>query len=152
MKSGARQQSVCLGGGTLLTKPSEPGPWEKCLRFLAKQGTLLPIPHIHPPTNPNLLTPIPLSYIKQICKHSLKSWNLQCSKSQNYRQTKILFPEVDIATSYYLLKTQQRRPWQLNLDAMVDLCSASGADSSKNWLQCETDISALKQLQMKNWT
>jgi ribonuclease HI len=74
--------------------------------YLAKQGTLLPVPHIPPPSNPNLLpTPIPLSHLKQICKqHSLKSWNLQWSKSQHYRQTKLFFPEVDAAKSNHLLR------------------------------------------------
>jgi ribonuclease HI len=74
--------------------------------ILAKQGTLLPIPLNPLPINPNLLpTPIPLSHVKSTCKQqSLKLWNLQWTTSPHYRQTKIFFPEVDIAKSNHLLR------------------------------------------------
>ena len=73
---------------------------------LAKQGTLIPIPPNPPPNIPNLLpTPIPLSHVKNMCKHqSLKLWNHQWANSQHCRQTKIFFPEVDVAKSNHLLR------------------------------------------------
>jgi ribonuclease HI len=73
---------------------------------LAKLGTALPYPLDPPHIIPNLLpTPIPFSHVKNRCKQqSLKLWNQQWANSQNCRQTKIFFPEVDIAKSNHLLR------------------------------------------------
>ena len=79
--------------------------------YLAKQGTTLPIPPNPPPVNPNLLpTPIPPSHLKNTCKQkSLAEWNHKWHISQNCRQTKIFFPEVDIPKSKHLLRLNREQ-------------------------------------------